>query len=107
MTPENQVVGGGGAGQWVSGHQSAWIPQRDAGVGFLMDPAEAGFQESQDWKGMGSSFCVHQGAEAVVLKGCSRDPASLALPTAPCPPPKHPGTRDEAPDAACVLWGEH
>lgn len=76
-------------------------------MGFLMDPAEAGFQESQDWKGMGSSFCVHQGAEAVVLKGCSRDPASLALPTAPCPPPKHPGTRDEAPDAACVLWGEH
>lgn len=97
----------GGAGQWVSGHQSAWIPQRDAGVGFLMDPAEAGFQESQDWKGMRSSSCVHQGAEAVVLKGCSRDPASLALPTAPSPPPEHPGTRDEAPDAACVLWGEH
>ena len=76
-------------------------------MGFLMDPAEAGFQKSQDWKGVGSSSCVQRGAEAVVPKGCSRDPVSLAIPTAPRPPSEHPSARDEAPDAACVLWGEH
>lgn len=35
------------------------------------------------------------------------NPMSMARPAAPTPAPESPSTGDEAPDAACVLRGEH
>lgn len=39
--------------------------------------------------------------------GASSEAPDPARPERPRPPTEHPSTRDEAPDAACVLWGEH
>ena len=98
----------GQAGGWVGsrGHQSTWIPQRDAGVGFPMDPAkQASRKPGLEWCGAtlvpgGELRLQCQRAAHVTL-------CPWLSPTAPPPPPELPGARDEAPDAARVLWGEH
>lgn len=96
----------GQAGGWVGsrGHQSAWIPQRDAGVGFPMDPAkQASRKPGLEWCG---ATLVPSGELRLQCQRAAHVTLCSWLSPQPLPLPPSTPAREMRPRMLPVFFGE-